>query len=1138
MGELAKVPNYQVKVDNWSIFFLQRLHHFYRKDHHCDLTLMFSTLNTVKSIKVHKLVLHACTDYFESLEVTNDSELGQCLQLSDEMHPDVVIPIISFMYTGKLEFPASLQSRLYEAASKLRMSILTKLLDAQPKQNVPTSGGSHSDESLSKPVGFQCNASDDQSQDGTPQSMQVMQIMSNVSVASPSKQTDDSVVTLTPITMVPSQKTGVKPENVVYSRTSNFDALKASSNVVFKTKTVRKETGPSMTESTPKAKIVDLSLPPPLPGRKLPIWKRKVPFTGSQIVTENTTDILTPERSETPKPTRFEWDEDLNDPTVLRPVEDAFRALAHDVTTEIQHPIVLDGEFTPTRQKETNSNCNDSKRNSPGSPTSPDSPPFKRSRTDLQDMKEYGKQQQLRNEILCSEENSEDGMDPDDLYGSCDEESQDLSSSSQSTLNSSTPKPILKSLTKPEPSTPASKRVRFSLEGKENNKKPNDFALLAKKPGAVMTKHKIVLPMNVNQIRTGGHHVKIVSEVLKKYPNLTKRDNVKLKVVSKIPAAVPPTVQHAVEGDGTGNKSSSSHVSYIYLMNENPNQVSNIQMVTNEKEREFDVENRTGPWICNSCDPSNPIEFDSYYNYRRHLVEVHGLKIDARICEYCGVRSSKRNHLLYHLYTKHHIDPPAHVSFPKCPECDYIALSDALLIKHKSVHETKELLTCYVCNVVFRSFASMQIHLQSAWHKKKVADAPMSVPMYPCPFCENQFANGKNLKDHIEENHQTQLQYSEDSDQASQSDNSRGVEIQDSSDLDSLNHVASGIVTSLNLVGNEQTVVYYEQQAGQDIGREATVMTGEECKDFIIPGSVEEVEPGSEYQGTEQNDETVSVENDDSNSRTSNVEEVNPTSCSDHDYSEPQSDDGIRQVIPLQQEAENFQGTQIIQQILPDQQLVFTSQPSVMFQSSRINLPQRVLLAPGNMVLSQISHPGQNVILPQVIPQARIILSNQIIQQPANILRDSSGTIVFANPEVQPQDMENVETLGYGGVESAQPEVKDQDSKEGIVVVEEHGGVVMEEGSRGEAVENEEEEEEEETGNEDVERSLGLNELMQEAGKKEDDESSSILNNRQKQKSIVVRGESAKIVDDWDETNENSQNVESRSDGPSRPEFF
>lgn len=61
--------------------------------------------------------------------------------------------------------------------------------------------------------------------------------------------------------------------------------------------------------------------------------------------------------------------------------------------------------------------------------------------------------------------------------------------------------------------------------------------------------------MNVSQIQSGKHHVKIVSEVLKKYPNLAKRENIKLRVVSKNPAAVPPTVQQAVEGDaGGGNK--------------------------------------------------------------------------------------------------------------------------------------------------------------------------------------------------------------------------------------------------------------------------------------------------------------------------------------------------------------------------------------------------------------------------------------------------------------------------------------------------------------------------------------------------------------------------------------------------------
>ena len=39
-------------------------------------------------------------------------------------------------------------------------------------------------------------------------------------------------------------------------------------------------------------------------------------------------------------------------------------------------------------------------------------------------MKEYGKQQQLRNEIICSED-TEDALDADEIYNSCNEESQD-----------------------------------------------------------------------------------------------------------------------------------------------------------------------------------------------------------------------------------------------------------------------------------------------------------------------------------------------------------------------------------------------------------------------------------------------------------------------------------------------------------------------------------------------------------------------------------------------------------------------------------------------------------------------------------------------------------------------------------------
>lgn len=60
MGELEQIPNHQVKVDNWPLFFLQRLHHFYRKKSHCDLTLLFSTLDTIKSVKVSLILLYLC----------------------------------------------------------------------------------------------------------------------------------------------------------------------------------------------------------------------------------------------------------------------------------------------------------------------------------------------------------------------------------------------------------------------------------------------------------------------------------------------------------------------------------------------------------------------------------------------------------------------------------------------------------------------------------------------------------------------------------------------------------------------------------------------------------------------------------------------------------------------------------------------------------------------------------------------------------------------------------------------------------------------------------------------------------------------------------------------------------------------
>lgn len=160
------------------------------------------------------------------------------------------------------------------------------------------------------------------------------------------------------------------------------------------------------------------------------------------------------------------------------------------------------------------------------------------------------------------------------------------------------------------------------------------------------------------------------------------------------------------------------------------------------------AENTTGPWLCHSCGSNEePIHFETYYLYRRHLQDVHMEKIDARICEHCGHRASKRNLLLYHLYTKHGVPPPRNCQFPKCDQCDYVALSESLLIKHRNNHSNNKEFVCKVCNAAFKSNGALQGHMQTNLHSDPAKK------LYECPFCQKPFVRNINLKAHIRTSH-------------------------------------------------------------------------------------------------------------------------------------------------------------------------------------------------------------------------------------------------------------------------------------------------------------------------------------------------------------------------------------------------
>ena len=121
--------NYKpIRVDNWGIFLLSRLQAYFQKKEYCDLTLRFPEKNA--QIKVHKLVMNACTDFFSQYE-KDGKIVDNALDMPANFTPESVAPIIRFMYTGKMELKETSYNNLRETAETLQMSVLTKLMDAQ-----------------------------------------------------------------------------------------------------------------------------------------------------------------------------------------------------------------------------------------------------------------------------------------------------------------------------------------------------------------------------------------------------------------------------------------------------------------------------------------------------------------------------------------------------------------------------------------------------------------------------------------------------------------------------------------------------------------------------------------------------------------------------------------------------------------------------------------------------------------------------------------------------------------------------------------------------------------------------------------------------------------------------------------------
>lgn len=318
--------------------------------------------------------------------------------------------------------------------------------------------------------------------------------------------------------------------------------------------------------------------------------------------------------------------------------------------------------------------------------------------------------------------------------------------------------------TQPSPS----KRVRFDLEEKENMEKGKSS-------------------YRANSEDSINNHAKIIREVLKKYPHLVKNNkNIRLKIMQKETKS------------SDSNSACKTKVSYVVLKSDHLMSSNNGE--ENESKSNGNVDGgETGPWKCSKCDIEE--EYTNYYMYRRHMQDVHEEKFDPRVCEHCGYKATKRNILMYHLYTKHNVPPPKSMCFPKCQACSYVALSETLLVRHQINHNhrptsrqhssTAEDIQCTQCSQTFKEATELTAHEINTGHGN-LSDGKEKG--HRCIHCGKVFVRVTNLQVHLDCVHKDVRD--------SETVSMPPISLEPSSEAEALIHVASGIAASLGVGDN------------------------------------------------------------------------------------------------------------------------------------------------------------------------------------------------------------------------------------------------------------------------------------------------------------------------------------------------
>uniref|UniRef100_A0A182JR95 BTB domain-containing protein n=1 Tax=Anopheles christyi TaxID=43041 RepID=A0A182JR95_9DIPT len=769
-----------VKVDNWGVFFLQKLQNFFNKTDHCDLTLQF---NDNSQLKVHRLVLSACTDYFNHLE--NVCEMyDDVLIMPMDLQADVIVPIVNFMYTGTLEFQYNMYDRLLKTATDMNMTVLLKLLEAHRQT---------SSRIVKQPV------------------------LLNKQAPRPPRG-------------VPMYQGSHGPRGMPVQR------------------------GP------PSGSTGVGSKP------RLPMIRQPVHSYGSKMMTHSGGHTA---KDVKPGPSRFDDGE----------MGDGFEGSFDGITYETKPLLTADqvkkeeetSPFEKLRKGYTNANV--VKRPSSGSLTSP---PAKK--PNLDEVKEFTEAARMRSQLTTDDDDSPDYVDDDTHFNDDDDEDYQPPASVKAAL--------AKSANQQGTSSSTTKQIVIKQESKS--------------PGQGSSSN-VLKQITVKDDSGNVDHAKIISEVLKKYPHLVKKNkNIKLKIMQKpspnagntsgtssgtaapkmeIRTATPLKQDLSMVRRATANirsdttkgsstaQSSSASSSATTGKPSGGGTTKTIDAKTMHALIAKGAENTTGPWLCLRCGINGrPISIPSYKAFYNHLVHKHKERIDVRICEHCGFKAQQRNpHLLYHWHTEHNIKPA--IRFPRCGECDHVAMTAVDLQKHEEeVHARgNDLQQCIYCNKVFAKEMELYDHMKEQHKQRAIADGVLE-------FTDDE--------DYQTEEELTSPQTKTYGGAAGAGDgkikilsnitlppaktggsSTRHITLEPSSEAEALSNVASGIATSLTLVGDNGVVIDDPNYQNQFIEAELASVHGENASGETGGDSMPKLvtADGTELQLTQsQKDEIIS----------------------------------------------------------------------------------------------------------------------------------------------------------------------------------------------------------------------------------------------------------------------------------------